>query len=62
MALSDVTRLWRHWRAHPPLRILVRGIAAALGVKFPEAPDPAKRYTTAEEFARLVAATGGRIE
>lgn len=60
MTLPDVDRLARHAAKTPTTRMAVRAIAAGLGIEFkPPAP---KKYTTAEEFAALVAATGGRIE
>jgi len=62
MTLFDVRRLSNHWRRTPPLRILVAGCAAALGVKLPDDPDkPAEKnkYMTAEQFGLLVRATDG---
>jgi len=56
MTLLDVQRLARYWRDNPPLTVLVKIIAASLGVKF-DKPDKSK-YMSADEFKSLVAATG----
>lgn len=60
MTIFDIQRLTRHWRKHPPLRVLVQAVAASLGVKFdPPTADKAKQHMTADEFKRLVDMTGG---
>lgn len=64
MTLHDVGMLFRHWRKSPPTGALVMAIAVALGMKPPDAPPPEakkSKYMTADEFARLVAITGGRL-
>jgi hypothetical protein len=57
MTIFDVQRLTNHWRRNPPLRVIVRQIAMALGVEFaPQKPDE-KKYLDADGFARFVRAT-----
>lgn len=60
MTMADVKRLFAHWTRYPPLRDLV---AAAIGFEIPtqEAEEPA-RYMTADEFKRMLAFGGGRID
>jgi hypothetical protein len=58
MTIFDVRRLTNHWRKNPPLRVLVRAVAASLGVEFKEPSDKSK-YLNAEEFKRLVEQTSG---
>ena len=62
MTLHDVKMIFDDWKTTPPLRMLVAGIAAALGMKLPEANAAPKKYTTAEEFQRIVRMTGGKLE
>jgi len=59
MTLPDVQRLSNHWRRTPPLRVLVAGCAAALGVKWPDGTESKNKHLNAEEFGALVRATGG---
>lgn len=66
MTLADVSRLHAHWKTNPPLRVLVRGVGAALGIDWSKikAEEPAerqKKYMTADDARRLYEATGGRI-
>lgn len=61
--MHDVGRLFAHWRRTPPLRMLVAGIATALGMKLPDPIDAQpKKYMTEKEFARMIAITGGRMD
>jgi hypothetical protein len=60
MTLIDVDRLAKHAGKSPTTRMAACAIAARLGIEF-KMPQP-KRYTTPEEFAAMVRATGGRIE
>lgn len=62
MTLHDVRRFVRYADKNPPLRVLVMGCAAALGVKFenPSTRKPSK-YLTAEEVRNLIRLTGGRV-
>lgn len=60
MTLEDVERIGRHWLRSPPLRVYVRAIAGALGVKFPD-PDHAPRPMGEREALMLLQATGGRV-
>ncbi len=69
MTLPDAGMIFAHWRRQPPLRTLVTMIAVALGVpvenfrRDAETPvDQSKKYTTEEEFRRLMEITGGKIE
>ncbi len=62
MTLDDVRLLSDYAAKHPPLRVLVYGVAVALGIKFPEQAKTKNRYMTAEEARVLMAQTGGRIE
>ena len=59
MTLHDVQRLFNHWRKHPPLRVIVMGCAAALGVKIRdgEESDDKPRHMTAEEAMSFVRQT-----
>lgn len=61
MTLPEVDRLFGFWKREFPLTIVVRMVASALGIKFPEPDDPdkPKRYMTQEEFQQHVAATNG---
>ena len=63
MTLYDVGLIFGHWKRNPPLRLLVAGIAAALGMKLPEpaSAQSEKKYTSMEEFQRLVRMTGGKM-
>lgn len=54
--MPEIERLFRFMRKNPPVRLLVAGY---LGFK-PPSDEPVK-YTTAEEFARIIQLTGGRI-
>lgn len=61
--MHDVGRLFAHWRRTPPLRMLVAGIATALGMKLPDPIDAQpKKYMNEKEFARMIAITGGRMD
>lgn len=60
MTLHDVAIMHAYWKRNPPLRILVTTVAKALGVEFPDLEEKPK-YMTAEEFQRMVQATGGKI-
>lgn len=62
MTLHDVGLIFTHWKRNPPLRALVMAIAVSLGMKPPDAKEEPKQYMTADEFARLMAMTGGRLE
>lgn len=59
MTLHDVARLNTYWTSNPPLTVLVRAIAQAFGVEIKPAEE--KHYMTAEEAARHLALTDGRI-
>jgi hypothetical protein len=58
MTLSEVRRIGNHWKRQPPLRVLVAGCAAALGVKLTPEEDRERKYMNADEFARVAAAYG----
>jgi hypothetical protein len=77
MTLHDVAIAQGYWRRNPPLRVLISGIAVAMGIPaerlFPvktvkdlTAEDvdltPKKGHMTFEQFERHMAATGGKIE
>jgi hypothetical protein len=63
MTLHDVGMLFRYWRKSPPTGALTLAIAVSLGMKPPsEKPAEEKKYMTADEFARMMAITGGRLE
>lgn len=58
LTLDDVGRIFRHWARFPPVRDLV---AAYIGFEVkPDEPE-ATKYMTADDFARLMAMTGGKI-
>jgi len=61
MTLDDARLFTDHFTRHPPLRVLVKGVAAALGIKFELPDDKPKKYLTAEELRLIVEATGGRV-
>jgi hypothetical protein len=63
MTLYDAGMIFAYWRRHPPAGMLLQAIAIALGMKPPdEQASPAQnKYLTAEEFARLIAVTGGKL-
>lgn len=68
MTLHDIRRLNSHWQRMPPLRVLVMGVAHALGIKFDIKPSSAeaeqrqRQYMTADDAKRMIAITGGRVE
>lgn len=59
MTLFDLARLNRFWQKNPPLVVMVRTIASALGVEIKEQEQPA--YITEQEARRLAATFDGRI-
>lgn len=65
MTLHDVGLLTAASEYMPSLRMWVAAIAMAVGIEPPQAPllsasgKPESKYTTGEEFARLVKMTGG---
>jgi hypothetical protein len=64
MTLHDAAMIFAYWKRHPPPGALLMGIAVALGMKPPDDGATAKqenKYMTAEEFARLIAVTGGKL-
>lgn len=60
MTLHDFGRLQKHWEEVPPLRHLVAGVAASLGVKIePKSSKP--KPMSPEEAWRMFQQTGGKI-
>jgi hypothetical protein len=57
MAFVDTMRIFKHWETYPPVRAFV---AAFCGFKPPVVSDTSK-HLTRDEFARLIAQTGGKL-
>lgn len=55
----DTMRIFRHWEKYPPMRAFV---AAFCGFKPEDIATDTSKHLTREEFARLMAQTGGRLD
>ncbi len=61
MTLHDVDRIFKGWTKFPPLRVLVGGIGAALGIDYRQTKSENSNYMTAEQWGAFVRMTGGRV-
>lgn len=58
MAFVDTMRLFQYWKTFPPVRAFV---AAFCGFTPPDPVRDEGAHLSADEFARLMKATGGRL-
>jgi hypothetical protein len=58
MTMTDVDRLFRHWKIYPPVRDLV---AAAIGFKPKDAAADKPKYLNAADMRRIMRQTGGKV-
>lgn len=58
--VSQALSLIDSWRRHPPMGLLVRGIAVGMGLKLDEPAGESRRQASAEQFAAAMGASVSR--